>query len=63
MAHIFTPLFQITSLEPIITGLREALPKSIGLLPFDGGLTGKSCKMIVLYNCVFYLLSFLFLVF
>lgn len=37
--------YKITSLEPIITGLREALPKSIGLLPFDGGLTG--CKRLV----------------
>ncbi|XP_038995515.1 protein PIR-like [Hibiscus syriacus] len=24
----------------MITGLQEALPKSIGLLPFDGGVTG-----------------------
>nr|XP_011466034.1 PREDICTED: protein PIR [Fragaria vesca subsp. vesca] len=28
------------TLEPLITGLQEALPKSIGLLPFDGGVTG-----------------------
>ncbi|KAF1892241.1 hypothetical protein Lal_00036602 [Lupinus albus] len=31
---------KITSLEPMITGLQESLPKSIGLLPFDGGVTG-----------------------
>ncbi|KAM7269714.1 hypothetical protein ACFE04_025211 [Oxalis oulophora] len=31
---------KITTLEPMITGLQEALPKSIGLLPFDGGVTG-----------------------
>jgi len=24
----------------MITGLQESLPKSIGLLPFDGGVTG-----------------------
>ncbi|KAJ0553699.1 putative cytoplasmic FMR1-interacting, CYRIA/CYRIB, Rac1 binding domain-containing protein [Helianthus annuus] len=35
--HIST---KITTLEPMITGLQEALPKSIGLLPFDGGVTG-----------------------
>lgn len=33
-------LFQITSLEPMVIGLQEALPKSIGLLSFDGGVTG-----------------------
>ena len=33
-------LIQITILEPMVTGLQEALPKSIGLLPFDGGVTG-----------------------
>ncbi|KAJ8432034.1 hypothetical protein Cgig2_026737 [Carnegiea gigantea] len=33
-------LTQISSLEPMITGLQEALPKSIGLLPFDDGVTG-----------------------
>lgn len=33
--------FQITTLEPMIAGLQEALPKSIGLLPFDGGVAGK----------------------
>nr|XP_007147240.1 hypothetical protein PHAVU_006G107600g [Phaseolus vulgaris]ESW19234.1 hypothetical protein PHAVU_006G107600g [Phaseolus vulgaris] len=31
---------KITLLEPMITGLQESLPKSIGLLPFDGGVTG-----------------------
>ncbi|KAH6782702.1 transcription activator [Perilla frutescens var. frutescens] len=31
---------KITILEPMITGLQEALPKSIGLLPFDGGVSG-----------------------
>ncbi|KAL6525143.1 hypothetical protein OROMI_030736 [Orobanche minor] len=31
---------KITTLEPMITGLQEALPKSIGLLPFDGGVSG-----------------------
>lgn len=36
-------MFQITTLEPMITGLQEALPKSIGLLPFDGGVAGKQC--------------------
>ncbi|KAL3504109.1 hypothetical protein ACH5RR_033950 [Cinchona calisaya] len=36
---------KITSLEPMVTGLQEALPKSIGLLPFDGGVTG--CMRIV----------------
>jgi len=24
----------------MITGLQESMPKSIGLLPFDGGVTG-----------------------
>ncbi|KAE8661320.1 Oxysterol-binding protein-related protein 1C [Hibiscus syriacus] len=28
---------KIATFEPMITGLQEALPKSIGLLPFDGG--------------------------
>ncbi|PIA56077.1 hypothetical protein AQUCO_00700430v1 [Aquilegia coerulea] len=36
---------KITALEPMITGLQEALPKSIGLLPFDGGVAG--CQRIV----------------
>lgn len=31
---------KIATVEPMITGLQEALPKSIGLLPFDGGVTG-----------------------
>ncbi|KAE8713220.1 Oxysterol-binding protein-related protein 1D [Hibiscus syriacus] len=31
---------KIATFEPMITGLQEALPKSIGLLPFDGGVTG-----------------------
>ncbi|KAB2629927.1 protein PIR [Pyrus ussuriensis x Pyrus communis] len=31
---------KIAAVEPMITGLQEALPKSIGLLPFDGGVTG-----------------------
>ncbi|XP_048136485.1 protein PIR isoform X3 [Rhodamnia argentea] len=31
---------KITTIEPMLTGLQEALPKSIGLLPFDGGVTG-----------------------
>ncbi|XWS42621.1 hypothetical protein CRYUN_Cryun16bG0029500 [Craigia yunnanensis] len=31
---------KVSTLEPMITGLQEALPKSIGLLPFDGGVTG-----------------------
>ncbi|GAB2218528.1 hypothetical protein Droror1_Dr00001755 [Drosera rotundifolia] len=31
---------KISLLEPLITGLQEALPKSIGLLPFDSGITG-----------------------
>lgn len=31
---------KIAILEPMITGLQETLPKSIGLLPFDGGVTG-----------------------
>ncbi|WVY92685.1 hypothetical protein V8G54_031773 [Vigna mungo] len=30
---------KITLFEPMITGLQESLPKSIGLLPFDGGVT------------------------
>ncbi|XP_062107662.1 uncharacterized protein LOC133818662 isoform X1 [Humulus lupulus] len=29
---------QLTTLEPMITGLQESLPKSIGLLPFYGGV-------------------------
>ena len=37
---IFLP-FQITGMVPKITALQEALPKSIGLLSFDGGLAGN----------------------
>lgn len=36
---------KITSLVPKIAGLQEALPKSIGLLPFDGGVAG--CQKII----------------
>ncbi|KAI9186420.1 hypothetical protein LWI28_017065 [Acer negundo] len=36
---------KITTIEPMITGLQEALPKSIGLLPFDSGVSG--CMRIV----------------
>ncbi|WOL10658.1 protein PIR isoform X1 [Canna indica] len=31
---------KITAIVPRIAGLQEALPKSIGLLPFDGGIAG-----------------------
>ncbi|XP_073001255.1 protein PIR isoform X1 [Typha latifolia] len=31
---------KIIAIGPKITGLQEALPKSIGLLPFDGGVAG-----------------------
>ncbi|KAH9784222.1 protein PIR [Citrus sinensis] len=31
---------EITTLEPLIMGLQETLPKSIGLLHFDSGVTG-----------------------
>ncbi|KAL0351445.1 UNVERIFIED_CONTAM: protein PIR [Sesamum calycinum] len=31
---------KITMVEPMISTLQEALPKSIGLLPFDGGVAG-----------------------
>lgn len=34
-------MFQITTLEPLIMGLQETLPKSIGLLHFDSGVTGN----------------------
>ncbi|XWS58454.1 hypothetical protein CRYUN_Cryun08bG0035100 [Craigia yunnanensis] len=37
---------KVATLEPMITGLQEALPKSIGLLPFDGGVTGM--KLVLL---------------
>ncbi|XP_019182254.1 PREDICTED: protein PIR isoform X2 [Ipomoea nil] len=42
---------KITTIEPMIIGLQEALPKSIGLLSFDGGVAG--CMRIVkdLLNC------------
>ncbi|GJX69229.1 hypothetical protein Tco_0304956 [Tanacetum coccineum] len=36
----FSPCRMITTLEPMVTVLQEALPKSIALLPFDGGVTG-----------------------
>ncbi|XP_026433653.1 protein PIR-like isoform X1 [Papaver somniferum] len=36
---------KIAAVEPMITGLQEVLPKSIGLLPFDGGVAG--CQRIV----------------
>lgn len=39
---------KIATLEPMITGLQESLPKSIGLLPFDGGVTG--CMRLVREN-------------
>lgn len=38
---VFVITSQMTSMVPKITGLQEALPKSIGLLPFDGGIAGK----------------------
>ncbi|KAG6432639.1 hypothetical protein SASPL_104220 [Salvia splendens] len=40
---------KITSLEPMITGLQEVLPKSIGLLPFDGGVSGI---LVIFLGCV-----------
>ncbi|CAI0385291.1 unnamed protein product [Linum tenue] len=39
---------KLTALEPMIMGLQDALPKSIGLLPFDGGVTG--CMRLVKEN-------------
>ncbi|KAJ8760394.1 hypothetical protein K2173_015061 [Erythroxylum novogranatense] len=39
---------KLTTLEPMIMGLQEALPKSIGLLHFDGGVTG--CMRLVKEN-------------
>ncbi|EEF40433.1 Protein PIR, putative [Ricinus communis] len=39
---------KLTALEPMIMGLQEALPKSIGLLPFDGGVPG--CMRLVKEN-------------
>ena len=36
----------------MITGLQEALPKSIGLLPFDGGVTGIFyCRISLFEGC------------
>lgn len=42
---------KITTLEPMITGLQEALPKSIGLLPFDGGVAGCMKNVHEHLNC------------
>ncbi|GFP89758.1 protein pir [Phtheirospermum japonicum] len=42
---------KITTLEPMITGLQEALPKSIGLLPFDGGVAGCIRTVQEHFNC------------
>lgn len=42
---------KITTLEPTITGLQEALPKSIGLLPFDGGVAGCMRNIHEHLNC------------
>ncbi|KAJ6422699.1 hypothetical protein OIU84_027632 [Salix udensis] len=39
---------KVTTLEPMTTGLQAALPKSIGLLPFDDGVTG--CMRVVKEN-------------
>lgn len=39
---------KLTTLEPMIMGLQEALPKSIGLLPFDGGVAG--CMRLIKEN-------------
>lgn len=36
--------FQIAALDPKITVLQESLPKSIGLLQFDGGVVGILAK-------------------
>ncbi|XVE62686.1 hypothetical protein DITRI_Ditri06bG0139500 [Diplodiscus trichospermus] len=36
---------KVAAVEPMVTGLQEALPKSIGLLPFDGGVT--ACMRLV----------------
>lgn len=47
----FCILFQTATLEPLITGLQEALPKSIGLLPFDGGVTGT--WLLIFFICYF----------
>lgn len=32
---------QMTAMVPKVSGLQEALPKAIGLLPFDGGVAGE----------------------
>jgi hypothetical protein len=40
--------FQITGMVPKITALQEALPKSIGLLSFDGGIAGNHAISFVL---------------
>ena len=34
----------------MITGLQEALPKSIGLLPFDAGVTGMVALFFFVYT-------------
>lgn len=39
---------KIIVLEPMVRGLQEALPKSVGLLPFDGGVT--ACTRLVKDN-------------
>ncbi|PHT50435.1 Protein PIR [Capsicum baccatum] len=51
---------KITTVEPMITGLQEALPKSIGLLPFDGGISAYGCRndspvvyVLCMYSCFF----------
>ncbi|KAK1265836.1 Protein PIR [Acorus gramineus] len=38
--------YKMTTLESKVTGLQDALPKSIGLLPFDTGVAGRlfSCE-------------------
>ncbi|VFQ78892.1 unnamed protein product [Cuscuta campestris] len=42
---------KITTIEPMIIGLQEALPKSIGLLPFDGGVAGCMRYAKDILNC------------
>ncbi|PHT83701.1 Protein PIR [Capsicum annuum] len=51
---------KITTVEPMITGLQEALPKSVGLLPFDGGISAYGCRndspvvyVLCMYSCFF----------
>lgn len=46
--------FQITAIEPLVTGLQEALPKSIALLPFDGGVTGICHETIYFHQLNFF---------